>query len=230
MNFKDWGGLERLEPSPLPPIDEVSGLAVVPGQYDLAIIRGITFSGLVLQCRDENATVTGTIVPDATGLYVPSGVFADHQLYILAGAPSYFLYFSPLYLGYLISDLLTTGTVTNSWAPTPAQEEPSGTYTPFGTFTGTADVSDNPRDLTGYTVEAVVRRNDTEEVLIDLQPMITDAVNGEITIPPIAPIETEVIPYVGLFHWDLVLNDGVNRFGPYIEGKFWISDNTTQLE
>ena len=58
--LKDWGGLERIEPSPLEELEPTTGLFVVPGTLDIQIKCGIVFRGLILQCKDENVEVTGS--------------------------------------------------------------------------------------------------------------------------------------------------------------------------
>lgn len=201
---------------------------VSPGTLPLSIIRGTYFPGRILQAKDESVSVTGTLVPDATGTFIPSGNFSGYPLFILAGSPSTFLYYNPSEASYVIAVLLTEGALSNYWSPAAPLLEPTGTYLPHGANSGTATATDHPVDLTGYTVEAVVRRNSSADITLDLNPSITDAVNGEITIPPIGSSDTEDFDFVGTFRWDLMLIAGGNRFGPYVKGPFVVSDNITQ--
>jgi hypothetical protein len=80
--------------------------------------------------------------------------------------------------------------------------------------------------------EAKVRRSEKPgaEVILDLNPSVTDALLGQITIPGITKDTTDALEFVGDFRWDLVLVrqlDG-ERFGPFAKGRFVVSDNITQ--
>lgn len=208
---------------------------VTPGILPLSIIRGIEFPSRVLLCRDESVVVTGTLNPDVTGTYVPSGTFSGYPLFILAGAPSTFLYFNAADASYVIARILTTGALTDYWLPSSPLIEPTGDYVGQGSNTGTASATDHPVDLSGFTAEAVVRRNEKSEVYLNLHPVITDAVNGEITIPVIYSSDTANLEFVGTFNWDLVLIGSgtpptpLERLGPYVKGPFTVSDNITQI-
>lgn len=201
---------------------------VNPGTLALSIIRGIEFDSRVLQLADDNVTVTGTLNPNVTGTYVPSGTFATYPLFILSGTPSTFLYYNTAAASYVIARLLTTAALTDYWSPAVALTEPTGTYVQHGANTGTATATNNPVDLTGYDVESVVRRNEKSEVYIDLNPSITTPATGIITIPAMTTTTTNALEFIGDFKWDLVLTLGGNRFGPYIKGPFTVSDNITQ--
>ncbi len=204
---------------------------VNPGSLSFAIIRGIAFDGAILQCRDEKVLV---ISPDPTfsGLYVPCGTFSGYDLFILPGTPSLFLYFNPVYASYVIANILSLGTLTNYWLPSPVLIEPTGDYIGHGSLAGTTIATDNPVDLTGLAPEAKVRRTEKTgaEVFLDLQPYVSNALIGEITIPAISKDDTEDLPYVGDFRWDLVLRNTTTeeRFGPFAKGQFIVSDNITQ--
>jgi hypothetical protein len=202
---------------------------IAAGTLPITIIRGIDFDGIILQCRDDSVAVSGTLSPAVSGTYIPSGTFGNYQLYILSGAPATFLYFNLSVGSYIIARTLTTGGISNYWTPAAPITTPSGTYLPQGTNTGTATVTDHPVDLTGYGVQAVVRRTDKAELYMDLMPSITDAVNGEITIPPISNYDTNDLPYPGTFKWDLILTIGIERFGPFIKGPVTVLDNITQI-
>jgi len=201
------------------------------GDYPLSIFRGIAFDAVVLQCRDDSVAVTGTLSPNVVGTFVPSGTYASYPLFILAGSPAYFCYYNTAAASYVIAGLLTNAALTNYWAPASPLLEPTGSYVAHGTNTGTATASDHPVDLTGFDVEATVRRTEKvgAEVYIDLNPSITAPVTGEITIPAMTATETGALDFIGNFNWDLVLTLGSNRFGPYVKGPFTVSDNITQL-
>jgi hypothetical protein len=204
---------------------------VIPGTLPLEIIRGIAFDSQVLTCADGSVAVSGTLSPDVTGDYVLCGTFGGLPLFILSGAPSTFCYFNATAASYVLARILTTGALTDYWSPAAPITEPTGTYVAHGANTGTATATDHPFDLTGYTVQATVRRSTKvgAEVIIDLQPSVTTPLIGEITIPSISQIVTDKLAFTGNFIWDLVLVDGVNeRHGPFISGPFVISDNVTQ--
>jgi len=206
-------------------------MAVNPGPLPLSITRGIAFSSVILRCVDNGVTVTGALFPSATGVYLPCGQFSGYDLFILPGAPSTFLYFNAVAASYVIARLLTTAALTDYWSPAAPLTEPTGTYAPHGANTGTATADDHPVDLTGLTVEAVVRRTDESDVVIDLNPSVTNAAAGQITIPAMTTTTTKNMDFVGTFGWDLVLVNGSgDRFGPYVSGPFVVQDNTTQAD
>ena len=202
-------------------------MAVNPGPLPLSITRGIAFSSVILRCVDNGVTVTGTLSPDVTGTFQPSGQFAGYDLFILPGAPATFLYFNTVAASYVIARTLTTAALTNYWSPAAPLTEPTGTYVAHGTNTGTAMADDHTVDLSGITPEAVVRRTTDSYVVLDLNPSMTGA--SEITIPAISSDDTRDMDFVGTFGWDLVLVNGSgDRFGPYISGPFVVKDNITQ--
>ncbi len=204
-------------------------MPVLPGTLPLSVIRGIAFDTVVLLCRDENVAVTGTLSPAVTGTFLLSGKFDGYDLFILEGAPSTFLYYNATEASYVIARILTTGALTDYWSPAAPLTSPTGTYAPHGANTGTATADNHVVDLTGYTPEAVVRRTSDAEVTLDLNPSITDASAGEITIPGISSDDTQDFDFVGTFGWDLILvNGALERLGPYIKGPFVVTDNITQ--
>jgi hypothetical protein len=204
-------------------------MAITPGTLNLSLIRGTEFESVVLQCRDESVAVTGTLSPDVTGTYTVHGTFGAYTLYILEGSPSTFLYFNTPAASYVIARTLTQAALTDYWTPAAPVTEPTGTYVAHGANTGTATASDNPVNLTGYSPEAQVRRNPRSSMLIDLQPSITNAVNGEVTIPSIPTSVTTLYTSFGIFYWDFILKNSMNeRLGPYVAGSFTISDSITQ--
>lgn len=202
---------------------------VVPGTLPLSIIRGIEFSELILQCRDESVVVSGTLNPNITGTYVLSGTYAAYPLFVLEGSPSTFIYFNTAAASYVIARTLTDAALTDYWSPASPLTEPTGTYAPNGAYTGTATATDHPVDLTGFGVQAKVRRSENAtDIYIDLNPSITTPATGEITIPAITSAATGALEFVGNFKWDLVLTQAGQRFGPFIKGPFSVSDNITQ--
>jgi hypothetical protein len=204
-------------------------MAVNPGDLPLSIIRGTEFSSLVLQCRDDSLLVTGTLNPDATGTYVPSGTYASFPLFILHGSPAFFCYYCPLATTYLISETLSDGVGLTDYWILPAATEPTGSYTPHGAYTGTAAATDNPVDLSTFGVEAKVRRTvNATDIYIDLNPSITDGPGGEVTIPSITSAVTDALEFTGTFKWDLIFTQGAERFGPFVKGSFIVADNITQ--
>lgn len=204
-----------------------------PGILAFSVIRGIQFDQVILQCRDDKLVVSGTAFLNVLGTYVPSGTFNAKDLYVKAGNPVWFIYFHSGVGSYIIAELLTTGSVTDYFGPSVGlfTDEPTGPYVGVGANTGTLTADDNPVDLTGYSAEAKVRRSEKigSEVVLDLGPVVTNFAFGEITIPAISKVDTEAIPIIGEFRWDLVLvNIGSGeRFGPFARGQFLISDNIT---
>lgn len=207
---------------------------VNPGALSFAIIRGIAFEwpgGIVLQCRDEKINVTA-LWPGVAGQYVPCGTFSGYDLFILPAAASSFIYFNPVAASYVIAETLTTGALTDYWLPSSPLLEPSGTYIGQGSLIGIVAANDNPTDLTGYAAEATVRRSEKPgaEIVLDLNPSVTNAPIGEVTIPGISKADTFLLKYIGDFRWDFVLRliSTGERFGPFARGQFVISDNITQ--
>lgn len=206
-------------------------MAVLPGTLPLSVIRGIAFDEVRLLCRDGKITVDGSLSPNVTGLFVPSGEFSGKELFILPGTPSTFLFFNTAEGGYVLSRILTTAALTDYWSPVVAlTDEPTGTYVPHGANTGTANVTDHPTDLTGLTPKAEVKRSSSADITLDLNPSVTgDPVDGAITLPSMTSATTRDFDFFGTFRWDLVLENGSGeRFGPYIKGPFVVGDNITQ--
>lgn len=105
-------------------IDGVTG-----GRLADAVIEGT---------NSDQVTVTGTLTPDATGVYTVQGSFAGYPLYILDAATPYFLYYNATYSSYIISNVFSAGAVSARWVPSPVLLVPSGTYVAGGTSTGNA--------------------------------------------------------------------------------------------
>jgi hypothetical protein len=204
-----------------------------PGILSFSLIRGIQFDQVILQCRNDQLVVSGDAFLNVLGTYVPSGTFNGKDLYVKAGDPVWFIYFHSGLGTYIIAQLLTTGSVSDYFGPNVGlfTDEATGPYVGVGANTGNLTADDNPVDLTGYSAEAKVRRSEKigSEMVLDLQPTITNFSFGEITIPAISKDDTEAIDIIGEFKWDLVLvNTGTQeRFGPFARGQFLISDNIT---
>ncbi len=204
-------------------------MPVLPGFLPLSIIRGTPFQERILRCADDSVSVTGTLSPNVVGTFVLSGQFGGYDLYIRPGAPACFCYFNAAETGYVIAQILTTAALTNYWSPSAPITHPTGSYVQHGANTGTATVDDHTVDLTGFTAQAQVRRNSTSDVMLDLNPSVTDPSNGEITIPGISTSDTQDLENVGTFQWDLVLISGGERFGPFVKGPFVVADNITHV-
>ncbi len=204
-------------------------MPVLPGFLPLSIIRGTPFQERILRCADDSVSVTGTLNPNVVGTFVLSGQFGGYDLYILPGAPATFCYFNATAASYVIARLLTTGALTDYWSPSSPITHPTGTYVQHGANTGTATADDHTVDLTGFTAQAQVRRNSTSDVVLDLNPSVTDPANGEITIPGIATAVTQDFDFVGTFQWDLILVSGGERPGPFVKGPFVVTDNITHV-
>jgi hypothetical protein len=203
---------------------------ILPGTLPLSVIRGIAFETVILLCKDENVLVTGSLSPDVTGTYLLTGQYNGFDFFILPGTPATFLYYHTLAGTYVISRTVTTAALTDFWELSPPGTIPTGSYPAQGAYTGTATATDNPVDLTGFDPKAEVRRTSGSDVILDLNPSTTDALNGEITIPGISSDDTQDFDFVGAFNWDLILVDGAGeRSGPYIKGPFYVADNITQI-
>jgi hypothetical protein len=84
-------------------------------------------------------------------------------------------------------------------------------------------------DLTGWSAAAQVRKKrDAGTVILDLQPVITDAEAGEVTLPEI-PAGSSAGYACGGYVWDLVMTDadGKKR-GPILSGTFVITTSITR--
>jgi len=84
-----------------------------PGILSFSVIRGIQFDQVILQCRDDKLLVSGDAFLNVLGTYVPSGTFNSKDLYVKAGNPVWFIYFHSGLGTYIITQLLTTGGVTD---------------------------------------------------------------------------------------------------------------------
>ena len=84
-----------------------------------------------------------------------------------------------------------------------------------------------PFDLTGYTAQAEVRVQPDDTVILDLEPEVTDAVNGVITLAVFDDETTE--QYIaGVYQWDLIISTVDNEeLGRFLAGQFYIVDKIT---
>lgn len=89
------------------------------------------------------------------------------------------------------------------------------------------DAAGEAVDLTGWTAEAVVRKKPGAAVVLDLEPEITDAEAGEVTIPERTPEETLALTSTE-YSWDLVLIDTEDRRrGPLLCGRVNVTNIIT---
>lgn len=89
------------------------------------------------------------------------------------------------------------------------------------------DDAGNPVDLTGWTARAQVRKSYGSALLIDMNPVISDPVNGKVFLD-VSGAETSTVPQ-GSYKWDLVLVDNLGEIrGVFIRGKFIVFDKITQ--
>jgi hypothetical protein len=85
-----------------------------------------------------------------------------------------------------------------------------------------------PVDLTGWTASAHVRSIPGGVLLVDLEPAITDAVNGEITIH-LSAEQTENLA-AGRYGWDLMLTTATGRvIGPVLAGTCLVIKPYTEV-
>jgi hypothetical protein len=102
------------------------------------------------------------------------------------------------------------------------------TFDSFQVLCFSDDALTIPQDLTGWTPFSEVRLAPDNLLIIDLQPYVSNAAAGIVTIPSI-PDETTVILAEAKAKWDFTMEDPVgNRLGPYIRGSFIIKSKITQ--
>lgn len=90
------------------------------------------------------------------------------------------------------------------------------------------DANHDPVPLTSYTVAAVARPETESTTNIDLEPTITNAAAGEITIS-LDVVDTGYFP-VGEYVYDLILTTpGGVRLPPVIGGPLRVIDTETRL-
>lgn len=98
----------------------------------------------------------------------------------------------------------------------------------FGPVLITCNDSDSVAvDLTGWTAYAHVRKTKGGDLTLDLEPIITDAAEGEITIT-LTDEETAILT-AGKYAWDLLLETDTGEIlGPYLVGNFHIKQTYTE--
>lgn len=85
-----------------------------------------------------------------------------------------------------------------------------------------------PQDITGWIPWAEVRANPDQSLILNLNPAISNAAQGIVTVPAIQDEQT-ILLAEGKFKWDFTMQDpGGQRFGPYIRGSFVIKSKITQ--
>lgn len=88
----------------------------------------------------------------------------------------------------------------------------------------------NVFDLTGWTPFAEVRSAPDYDLVLNLNPVISNPTTGVVRIPAIQDEQTIGLPE-GKYKWDFLLSDpSGQRFGPYIRGSFIIKSKITQGE
>ena len=89
------------------------------------------------------------------------------------------------------------------------------------------DTEGGEYSLSGWSVHAEIRRNSDGAVLLDLNPLITDAPNGEITID-LADSATDTLE-TGNAEWDLILEaPGGQLLPPIVGGPVAVIRSITQ--
>jgi hypothetical protein len=92
------------------------------------------------------------------------------------------------------------------------------------TFSGQS----GPVDLTGWVPYAEVRLVSHGRVILDLEPVITDAVNGEVTLAAFTDEETAALKQ-GDYLWDFIMDDGTGAImGRFLAGDFNIVNKVTK--
>ncbi len=82
-------------------------------------------------------------------------------------------------------------------------------------------------DLSGLTARAQARENVNGAVKVDLEPEVTDAAAGEVTME-FTLAEVTAMP-AGKFQWDMVFEQGDGeRIGPFVFGELKIPVLNTQ--
>lgn len=101
--------------------------------------------------------------------------------------------------------------------------------TAFGPMTITCQQADGSAfNLTGWTAYAYIKSEPGAALFYDLNPSVTNAAGGIVTIPQIDDAVTLAFT-LGTYHWDLILKDGTGeKYGPFIEGVVTIKLNITE--
>lgn len=84
------------------------------------------------------------------------------------------------------------------------------------------------KNITGWIPWSEVRTAPDNALIQNLNPFISNALIGEVTIPAI-PDEQTVLLTDGKYKWDFTMQDpGGDRRGPFIKGSFTIKSKITQ--
>jgi hypothetical protein len=96
------------------------------------------------------------------------------------------------------------------------------------TFSRTIVVTENssPKNLTGYTGKAQVRKTHGGDLIADFQVTISDAVNGEITWEMPSATTAQLQERKGVY--DLEINDGAAVITRLLKGDVVITPEVTQ--
>jgi len=85
-----------------------------------------------------------------------------------------------------------------------------------------------PKDITGWTVWSEVRTEPDATLVLNLNPFISTAATGIVTVPEV-PDEQTIVLTDGKYKWDFTMQDpGGDRHGPFIKGSFIIKSKITQ--
>lgn len=85
-----------------------------------------------------------------------------------------------------------------------------------------------PQDITGWIPWAEVRTAPDQTLVLNLNPFISDALQGIVTIPTIQDEQT-ILLTEGKYKWDFTMQDPAGqRLGPYVRGSFSIKSKITQ--
>ncbi len=85
-----------------------------------------------------------------------------------------------------------------------------------------------PVDLTNFSVYADACKFPSAPASFSLNPVVTSAVSGIITLGEMTPSGTMLLE-VGNYTWDLILqNSDGQRLGPYVEGSITVTSINTK--
>ena len=90
------------------------------------------------------------------------------------------------------------------------------------------DLNCNPVDLTGSTAFGEVRTDAGSAVIFDLQPTITDASGGEITIERTDEATGAISASSGEYSWDLIHQNAAGKRYKLAYGTVDLTDTITQ--
>lgn len=229
---------------------------LLPASYDIFIERGIKFGPLVITVYDDLPPLTA---PDAPTVTPTGTAGATTWTYKIVAKKSSTSQFSAASSGGTTATGNATLTTTNynriAWDAvsdanqydiyrTAAGGTPNTTGligTTNNTFfndTGVAgDGSSAPTtggpgavvNLTGFTAHAQARRIPDDTLLQNLNPSITDAAGGEITIPKFTDEQTLTFKSITNGKWSLVLENSTGDWLPAIvAGAYSVTTSVTR--